>query len=752
MPGHGGATVRTAAEDEVMMTDTPTDIAQTARLLVERGWSPLPLPAGRKAPPPDGYTGYSGRYVTMADVDRWDWSGNLALRLPPDVVGIDVDAYHGGTIDGLEKLYGALPITVWSTSRDDGSGIALFRVPNGTTLQTNPDQGVDMIQAHHRYMVVAPSIHPEGRAYQWVDENTGETLDGPPDIDDLPELPWTWVEGLAVVKDGAANAATPDEVRAFVDRCADQRAPGRLKGVQTALDGYVGSRHDTLVTTACWALREAAAGWYEATAAIEVLHAWWRRVMDDPERRDGGEFGAVIRWSTAQVLADPERIEALRKEAAATPPAGVDPTTGEIIRDARNLPDEFWQARPVLAHVRQAAHSRSRCADSVLVAVLARVAVLIDPTMTLPAIVGSRASLNFFGAIVAASGEGKSSSKDVAVELVPITRTDIVDDISPGSGEGLVEMFLELVDETDDAGKKRKVKRQTKRGAFVFVDEGQSLLSLGERSGSTILPILRSAWSGAVLGQQNAAQETNRRLGAHRYRIGMVLGFQLAYAARLIADAEGGTPQRFVFANAADPTIPDDSPEWPGPIDFRPPPITGTQSLDVDADIATEVRRRALGVTRGEWTVDPLDAHADLVRLKVAALLALLDGRTNIDTGDWTLAGMVMRTSSAVRTWAIETARLSAQRSEMSLAQRLAERQVVVEDTAERRALESGARSLARRVHKADEPVARRVVMAAVASKHKALASIDDMLAYAESKGWITMKDDHWAPGESRPS
>lgn len=726
------------------------------------GWSPLPLPERAKTPPPTGYTGYSGRYTSADDINRWDWSGNLAIRLPPDVVGVDIDVYRGGS-DGLAQLiakYGELPDTWYSTSRTDGSGIALFRVPNGTTLDTNPAGGIDIVQAHHRYVVCAPSIHPEGRPYIWVEAISGDEEELPPPPDELPDLPWAWIDGLAAVKTGAANAATPIEVRDFIDSCTSQKAPGRLRGVRTSLDAYEGSRHDTLVTTACWALREAAAGAYVATEAIEVLHGWWRRVMDSPERRDGGEFGSAIRWAVGQVLDDPDRVADITADIAnqptrpaATPPRDIDPDTGEVIRDHRNLPDEFWNSRPTLAHIRQAAHARARSADSVLVATLARIATLVHPTVTLPAIVGARGSLNFFGAIVASSGEGKSTSKAIAAELVPIVRKDIRDDISPGSGEGFVEMFLEMVDEEDADGKKRKVKRQTKVAAFVYVDEGQGLLAMGERNGATILPVLRSAWSGAALGQQNASQETNRYVAEHRYRIGMVLGFQLAYAARLIADGEGGTPQRFVFANAGDATIPDDAPEWPGVLPFVTPPVAGCVTIEFDPDIAAGIRRRALGVTRGEWQPDPLDSHADLVRMKVAALLALLDERRNVDAEDWDLAGMIQRTSNAVRRWAVDTARQSEARNEAAYAHRLAQRQAVVEDSAELRALEQGARAIGRKAHRTgDETIAKRTLLAAPASRVKAIASVDSMLELALEKGWIEAVEGGFKPGNSRPT
>ena len=38
---------------------------------LDLGWSPLPLPAGAKSPPPEGFTGYAGSYPDEAQVRRW---------------------------------------------------------------------------------------------------------------------------------------------------------------------------------------------------------------------------------------------------------------------------------------------------------------------------------------------------------------------------------------------------------------------------------------------------------------------------------------------------------------------------------------------------------------------------------------------------------------------------------------------------------------------------------------------------------
>lgn len=122
---------------------TPFDCADLYRA---RGWEgTIPLPASSKTPPPSGYTGAAGHMPSGADVEEWRRhgfraggrtypAGNLALRLPRDVIGLDVDHYGtksgGDTLAGLITRWGPLPPTKRSTSRSDGiSGIRLYRLP-----------------------------------------------------------------------------------------------------------------------------------------------------------------------------------------------------------------------------------------------------------------------------------------------------------------------------------------------------------------------------------------------------------------------------------------------------------------------------------------------------------------------------------------------------------------------------------------------------------------------------------------------
>lgn len=742
------------------MTDTVRNVLGDAGGYLDRGWSPIPLPAGKKWPPPNGVTGWRGHYTTAADLHNpdWDWSGNIAIRLPPGVVGIDVDAYHGGSVEPLEERWGKLPPTVWSTSRDDGSGIALFRVPVGTVLATDPAEGIDIVQAHHRYMVCAPSVHPDtGLPYRFVDELAEEECDLP-EPGELPQLPWPWIEGLAVDKHAGANAATPEAAGTFVDGHAGTTKRGALKGIQTRL-AFVrpGGRHDALVACACWAMREAAAGLYPAAEAIDVLHRWWiGAVADNPRRREGGEFGAAILWAIGQAENDSERVAQIRER-----PSHVD-ANGEVAAPTRTFDDAFWSSRWYLDHIRQAARSRLVAPPAVLGAVLARVAAFTPPSTCLPALIGSRAPLSLYVALRGRSGAGKSSPESTAADLLPGPPPGCVGPLALGSGEGLVEAFMELVEEeyeTEAGAKKRKVKRQVHHGALFSLDEGQALAEISSRKGSTILPVLRTAWSGGDPGQANASIETRRHLRAGSYAVGLVSLWQDHAAAQLIADQAGGTPQRFVWLPTDDPEADVDTPEWPGALEWtRPPLITMACPLELDQAIIDEVRVNRVLQLRGELDVEPLDAHRRLSKLKIAGVLAVLDGRRDIDVDDWHLAETVMSVSDAVRTHVIGEARRSIEGAVEASHRRAADREVVIAGTLRNKALSGAAKSVARRVRAMNGVAAnRREISRAIAGKYRQLVTVDEVIDEAERLLWIqrcegSFDDGKWLAGEAAPA
>ena len=208
---------------------SPQPYGSAARAYLAAGYWPLPLPPRKKASPPEGYTGRNGRRVDPADVDRWitgNRSGNIGLRLPAGVAGIDVDAYkddrHMAAWEELTARCGPLPDAPWCSSRNDGiSGIRLFRVPKDWEAAGKLPEGGngispgEVIQWHHRYVVCPPSIHPDtGRAYRWRSGSITK-------VTDLPVLPQSWLDALSLAAVPAQPAAPASRATGPASRPGD---------------------------------------------------------------------------------------------------------------------------------------------------------------------------------------------------------------------------------------------------------------------------------------------------------------------------------------------------------------------------------------------------------------------------------------------------------------------------------------------------------------------------------------------------
>ncbi len=176
---------------------------------------------------------------------------------------------------------------------------------------------------------------------------------------------------------------------------------------------------------------------------------------------------------------------------------------------------------------------------------------------------------------------------------------------------------------------------------------------------------------------------------AGRYTYGLVMAIQSELAGPLLDDTAAGTPQRFAWASSTDPNIPRDGvPEWPGPLDWTPPAGIGYLELQVDPEIRLEIRDSHLARMLGEETED-YEAHGKLVQLKIAGLLAILNGRQDINLEDWDLAQIVFDTSIAVRDSVQGTVDAAAQAKEDKTSYVIAQRSVksanaVVDDLIER--------------------------------------------------------------------
>lgn len=292
-----------------------------ARAYLDAGWTcVLPVPIDAKFPPPAGYTGYDGANTSPEQVDAWrdsHASHAVALRMPPGVIGIDVDHYDktsgtgkvvtkrgGDTLAEYEAKWGTLPPTWRSSARELPSGIRLYRVPAGTVCATVLGDAIEIIQHHHRYAVVAPSPHPAG-TYAWI-SSAGDRGSVVPRPDELPELPPRWVAGLTeqVNQTRTAPAAKGEAAKLLAAIEADDRPACAMveraqnRAVTTITGAGGGSRHDTAMARTMRLVTLAAEGHTGVAGALDAVREAWEEATAG-EGRDY-ELASLIDGAAAQ--------------------------------------------------------------------------------------------------------------------------------------------------------------------------------------------------------------------------------------------------------------------------------------------------------------------------------------------------------------------------------------------------------------------------------------------------------------------
>lgn len=330
-----------------------------------RGWYRiLPLPPGQKYPPPIGWTGAGAPEPTDTDIEELIKhlpDGNIALRMPDDVIGIDVDAYgnkHGAdTFASAIERYGPLPATWFSTARglDSESGIYLYRVPAGSRfpgkLEIDGHSDVEIIQARHRYMVAPPSVHPNGAIYAWYSPDGTTAKEGairlPPFVHELPELPAGWLEALtlsgeAVSKSGMNEAQAGLFLQGLPDADAEPcfTLKAKLHKATRALEDE-GSRHDSAVRDTLSLLGLAVEGHRGGRTALERYGNEFVAAIgpDRGDRAAQGEYERMVQGA-ADILSRDLTVhpgEPCACDAAFEPR----PLTAEQIANAYDVPPEM---------------------------------------------------------------------------------------------------------------------------------------------------------------------------------------------------------------------------------------------------------------------------------------------------------------------------------------------------------------------------------------------------------------------------
>lgn len=411
------------------------------------------------------------------------------------------------------------------------------------------------------------------------------------------------------------------------------------------------------------------------------------------------------------------------------------------------LPDSFWASRPYLAAIRDFARSQRAAPGAVLIQVLVRAAVGAPGT---PVVMTDAAGvhLTLYGITIAPSGAGKTGSTRASRLIVDLTAAGIeVVDAPIGSGEGIAEAYMGEAEVDAGGGKKPVTQRQQVRNRVHFhLDEGEALLKLLRRDGATIGETLRRAFTGEPLGQQNATAERTRVV--RDYTLGVTINCTPGSVAGILAHAETGLPQRFLWASGIDPSAPEHPREV---LAIALPPVRGR--IAFAPEILAEINKtRHLALT-GRSEVPELDAHLPLIRARVAAILAAWDMRDEANIEDWRLAGIIVSTSCAVRDAAMRQAETIGREERAQFAVERGEVAQVVRamtDIATEQ-VDGLARRVARRVRKANAPMTRRAIRdACFVSRERVLFS--PAIDLAKSRSWIIEREGGIVAGPSDPA
>lgn len=792
------------------MTSSASNIlgySKSAETYWEKGWRGLlPLPAGQKYPPPKGYTGFEGPDPSFADITAWaeDFpDGNVALRLPAGMIGLDVDAYGAKTgaaaLNEAQKRWGPLPPTFISTSREGGaSGIRLFRCPEGVLLNesiafTEMAIGdIEVIQRHHRYAVVWPSLHPEGRPYWWT--NSDGQLVGIPAPEDIPQLPPAWVEGLRITRRSlVANADEVDVRRALTLGAPAPAVQERLVQAIKELNLPGASRHDTCLRHVMALARLGMSDLPGVDYALKQLRQVFVAVVKvDGSRTDEEamlEFNRMVSntnmarelaqpgitdWmrnllgggSDMEILIDSGEVPGYgpaaesanaewasdgtvppRPESGESTGGSDDPNTGgptnTLANTLEGLEQDFWTSRPELELIYTAALSRLASPWAVLACSVARVLSMVPPAIVLPPIIGGVGSLNWFGVIAAKSGGGKGAAMEVARILVPgdIQMAGI------GSGEGMIERFNRA--QSSDG------EDESIASVMFNIEEVDSLGAMTGRNGQTTMSILRQGFSGEALGFSYRGR-SGEVVRAQSYRMTVIAAVQPLRAGVLLDDSGGGTPQRFMWFPGRDRRITADRPEWPGDS------LGGYQSVSLPSlsdlsrtgpvfippearDEIIAARVRSMNGDGDAEDSDGMESHRLFAREKFAFALACLNGRTDINSEDWRLAGIASDVSTWMRIKATEAYLKGKEATSREVGRQrglASDEQRITEANAREDHVERLARWITKRLRDRGAQ-SQGALRKSMASRDR--ARLTDALTIAQGWGLICLEDGKWA-------
>ena len=413
--------------------------------------------------------------------------------------------------------------------------------------------------------------------------------------------------------------------------------------------------------------------------AVEALASrfdWLLAHHGTPREADHGDAAAPI-WGK-------QRAASFTDERAAAD-IGVDldaVTDGEHQGDGNRapvLPPEFWESRRALRHIRDAAWSMMASPDAVLAITLATLSASVPPCVRVDTGMNRPMPMHMFAAPVGRSGGFKTSAMEaaeLAIKFVPTWTQDVFSTDAPimvaigdddtvhrangGTGQGIIENYMGnvAIPLSEDAeprnGSRRREstrKQQVRSNVLVTIDEGNGLAKDLADTKQIVGETLRELWSGVTTGQDNATAATTRRVKRGSYSFGLIVGFQLPVLARLLGseNVELGTPQRFLFAWTGAPDIPDERVPSPGVLAVTVP----VEQIALCPALLDRLHGDLRVLLRNGGTDTETDSQRVSMLVRLAALLAVIDGRTEVSEDDWRLAEMIADTSRSIAEYAL---------------------------------------------------------------------------------------------------
>lgn len=746
--------------------------AKAAIAYMRAGFNPMPVASGSKVPVLNAWQ--ERRRASPDEIHGW-FDGhptlNVGLICGPQPSGlnlyaIDIDPKNGGDAswDRLVAGWGGVPETAWHLTPSGGRHLFFNAPADLVVVNRRLAKGVDT-RGPQGQVVVPPSV-VGGRSYS-ADAQTAvhkapialmpdgiiELLTTPPLVVVVPDdsvrrhpssqgfmTPADWVREHL---DFMSYLAKHGWVHAGKE---SWRRPGKTdRGTSAELKNGGTGPLNVFTTEVPPSLEHLGTldrtGQCVSVSLFDFIAAY----------EFGGDRSAAASWVRREYMTPPAPVgragpdRDLESEArAASPVPGSDGTPPPLFLEAA-----WYEQRPWMQACLRMAQAVGGSPSAHLLAYLARWATLIPPGYSIPPINGAPSSFDLLGVIAGSSGSGKTSPMRNAAELLPIGRKDIRHGLGIGSGEGIIEAFYEWVQVVGEDGKKLgKERRKTISGVNFSVSEGLIFAELAGRGGTTHVTRLCDAWSGAPLSTANASAETFRHIDVNQYRLTLVMGIQADMAHELMNDssASQGFVGRLLFAWAEEPRVsprpmPPERPSVPVPQSIVAAGVFQQTYLTYPEQVYAEIQGAADARVGTKVPVE--EHHHDLLRCKIAGIVALMDGRLDVSLDDWAIATDLVSTSANIRRYLYEHRRRAERDRRHVQAVARAETEIVVEDVKERQAIARLAETIRRKV--ADQPWSRNKLCKATTStgtRHR----FDAAMNLAVANGWISDIDGRIEP------